>query len=309
MPDAVSWSLHHLPRLTGRTAVVTGANSGIGLEASRGLAALGARVVMACRSEERAEAAAVDIHSTVPGADLVVRRLDLADLSSVAAFAETFAETDRLDLLVNNAGLMAPPVRQETADGFEMQFGVNVLGHFALTARLLPHLLRAPAARAVWLSSIAHRRGRIRLDDLQSEGSYSPFGAYQQSKLADLMLAIEMQRRLTDSGADVLSVAAHPGLTNTDLSNDMAGGSRLKARILAFGASLIAMPIWKGALPTLVAAAGARTQPADYIGPDGFQETRGMPARATIAPQAQDAEVARRLWTACEELTGVSMLS
>ena len=332
MPDAVSWSLSHLPRLNGRTAVVTGANSGIGRETARGLAGLGARVVLACRNMDRAREAAADIKSTVPGAELEPLHLDLADLDSVAAFAEAFAAgpeapqsggpspeasggTGRaagaraLDVVVNNAGVMALPERRETRQGFEMQLGVNALGHFALVARLLPHLLAAPASRTVWVSSIAHRDGRIDFDDLQSERRYHPWRAYQQSKLADLMLALEMQRRLTDSGADAISVAAHPGVSATELTEDMMENKPVQRWLFGALGGLFVMPAWKGALPSLVAAAGDRTQPADYIGPDGFKEMRGTPARAEIAPQARDEEAARRLWRACEEATGLSTLS
>ncbi|OZC01616.1 oxidoreductase [Rubricoccus marinus] len=321
MSDSVSWALTHLPRQTGRTAIVTGANSGIGLEASRALAALGARVVMACRNLDKGNAARMDIKSTVPGADVEVRHLDLADLASVEAFAATFTATStapegpgdglkqRVDLLVNNAGVMALPERRETADGFEMQFGTNVLGHFALTARLLPHLLMPPAARVVWLSSIAHREGRIHFDDLNSEARYDPWTAYRQSKLADLMLALEMQRRLTDTGADAISVAAHPGISATNLATDMMSGSPIRAMLMGPLINLVAMPPWRGALPTLAAAASPTVQPADYIGPDGFREMRGTPTRAEIMPQARDEEAARRLWRACEEATGLAMLS
>ncbi len=305
---AVSWSLRHLPRQTGRTAVVTGANSGIGLEATRGLAALGARVVLACRSLDKARAAADDVRRSLPGADLDVRELDLADLASVAAFAETFGDGDRVDLLVNNAGVMALPERRETADGFEMQLGTNVLGHFALTAHLLPHVLSAPRSRVVWLSSIAHRDGRLRLTDFQSEDRYDPWAAYRQSKLADLMLSIEMQRRLSARGEGTVSVAAHPGVASTELTEDLMEGkpwAALANRVIG----LVAMPSWRGALPTLVAAAGHDPQPGGYVGPDGFREMRGDPAPAEIAPQALDAPAARQLWDACESLTGVEMLS
>ncbi|MEM6326899.1 MAG: oxidoreductase [Bacteroidota bacterium] len=314
MADAVSWSLHHLPGLNGTTAVVTGANSGIGRETARGLAALGAKVILACRNLDRAEEAALDIRASLPGAELDVRHLDLADLASVEAFAQTFGlaeggQPEPLDLLINNAGVMAPPERRTTAQGFELQFGVNVLGHFALTARLLPHLLRAEAGRTVWVSSIAHKQGRLHFDDLQFESRYDAWATYQQSKLADLVLALEMQRRLTDSGADMISTASHPGISTTELAEDMLAGSALKRAGFALFAGLFAMPAWKGALPSLVAAAGDRTQPADYIGPDGFQEMRGWPTRAEIAPQARDEDAARRLWAACEDATGLAMLS
>lgn len=314
MPDAVSWSLSHLPRQTGRTALVTGANSGIGLETSRGLAALGAHVILACRNPDRAREAEHDIRSTVPGASTETLPLDLADLDSVAACAEAFASggdanARGLDILVNNAGVMALPERRETTQGFEMQMGVNVLGHFALTARLLPHLLTAPEARTVWISSIAHRDGRIDVDDLHSEQRYDPWAVYQQSKLADLILAIEMQRRLTDSGADAISLGAHPGVSATELTEDMMEGAPVKRFLFNALGGLFVMPAWKGALPSLVAAASPTAQPADYIGPDGFREMRGDPTRATIAPQAKSEKTAQRLWRACEEATGLSMLS
>ena len=308
MADVVSWSLQHLPRQTGRLAVVTGANSGIGLEATRGLAALGARVVMACRSLDKAHAAAADVRRSLPGADVEVRQLDLADLESVHAFADTFGEGESVDLLVNNAGVMALPERRETADGFEMQFGTNVLGHFALTGRLLPHVLAAPASRVVWLSSIAHREGRLDFDDLQSRAGYDPWAAYQQSKLADLVLSIEMQRRLSARDEDAVSVAAHPGVAATELTGDMMEATPIRAALAGPVIKLLAMPAWRGALPTLVAAAGYDRQPGGYIGPDGFREMRGDPAPAEIAPQALAVEGARRLWEACERLTGVEML-
>ncbi len=308
MADAVSWSLHHLPRQDGRLAVVTGANSGIGLEAGRGLAALGATVVMACRSLDKAHAAAQDVRRSLPGAALDVRQLDLADLDSVHAFAETFGD-DAIDLLVNNAGVMALPQRKETADGFEMQLGTNVLGHFALTGLLLPNLLAGAAPRVVWLSSIAHRQGRIDFDDLQSRRGYDPWTAYQQSKLGDLVLSIEMQRRLAASGADLVSVAAHPGIASTELTKDMMEGKRLVSMVAGPLIGLVAMPSWRGALPTLVAAASRDVEPGGYVGPDGFREMRGDPAPAEVMPQALNTETGRRLWEACERLTGVQMLS
>ncbi|MEL6616096.1 MAG: SDR family NAD(P)-dependent oxidoreductase, partial [Bacteroidota bacterium] len=266
------------------------------------------------RSLDRAREAEADIQSTVPGASLEILPLDLADLDSVAAFAEAFASggTDNargLDLLVNNAGVMALPERRGTKQGLEMQMGVNVFGHFALTARLLPHLLTAPEARTVWVSSIAHRDGRIDLDDLQSEHGYDPWTVYQQSKLADLMLALEMQRRLTDSGADAISLAAHPGVSATELTEDMMEGSPIKRGLFNTLGGLFLMPAWKGALPSLVAAASPTVQPADYVGPDGFREMRGDPKRAEIAPQAKSEETAQRLWRACEVATGLTMLS
>ena len=308
MADAVSWSLHRLPRQDGRLAVVTGANSGIGLEAARGLAALGATVVMACRNLDKAHAATDDVRRSLPGAALDVRQLDLADLDSVHAFADSFEDAP-VDLLVNNAGVMALPQRKETADGFEMQLGTNVLGHFALTGSLLPNLLAGSASRVVWLSSIAHREGRIDFDDLQSRRGYDPWTAYQQSKLADLMLSIEMQRRLAECGASLVSVAAHPGIASTELTEDMMEGRRLMSMVAGPLIGLFAMPSWRGALPTLVAAASRDTEPGGYVGPNGFREMRGDPAPAEIMPRALDPETGRRLWDACERLTGVEMLS
>ena len=311
MSDIVSWSKANLLPQAGRTAVVTGANSGIGLEAARGLAALGARVVMACRSLGKAQTAAGEIRAETPGAEVDVRELDLADLASVRAFADGLGGP--VDLLVNNAGVMAPPARETTADGFEMQFGVNVLGHFALTARLLPQVLdagtEARPSRVVWIASLAHRRGRIRLGDLNAERRYAPWDAYAQSKLADLMLSVEMQRRLTDRGLPALSVAAHPGLSATALAEDMVGGSPVKAFLVEAIGRVAAQPAWKGALPTMVAATASSVRPGDYVGPGGVGEMRGLPDRATVAGRAQDADTARRLWAACEKLTKTSMLS
>ena len=308
MADAVSWSLHHLPRQRGRTAVVTGANAGLGLETTRALAALGARVVMACRNLEKAYVAADDVRRSVPGADLDVRPLDLADLASVAAFAETVGD-DSLDLLILNAGVMRIPERRETADGFELQFGTNVLGHFALAAHLVDNVLQAPRSRVVWVASIAHRRGRIDLDDLQSRKGYDPTAAYDQSKLADLMLALEMDRRLRARGADTIAAAAHPGVSITELADDMLEGRPILRRTLESVAPRILMPAWKGALPTLVAATTPDVRGGDYVGPQGWREVRGWPGPAEIAPQARDEATAAALWERCEALTGLPMLS
>ena len=311
MSDVAIWSRANLLPQTGRTAVVTGANSGIGLEAARGLAALGARVVLACRSLDKAHRAAGEIRADAPGADVEVRALDLADLGSVRAFADGL--DGPVDLLVNNAGVMAPPQRQETADGFEMQFGTNVLGHFALTARLLPQVLAAGTealpSRVVWIASLAHKRGTIRLDDLNAERAYSPWEAYAQSKLADLVLALEMQRRLSDRGLPALSVAAHPGLSATNLAKDMVGASAVKAFVADALGRVVAQPSWKGALPTLVAATASSVRPGDYIGPGGLGEARGLPDRASVAGRARKTDTAHALWQACERLTGTSMLA
>lgn len=308
MSDLLSWATAHVPDQTGRVAVVTGANSGIGLETARALAHRGARVVLACRDLRKAARAREDIDGTVPGASTEILRLDLADLDCVRRFSEAYAaKHDRLDLLINNAGVMAIP-RRKTADGFEMQFGTNVLGHFALTTCLLPLVRQTPHSRVVWLSSLAHKGGRIDFDDLMHEADYGPWLVYQQSKLADLVLAIELQRRLDAAGSDTLSVAAHPGWTATNLQfkgPEMMGSKVGEVLARAFNAAL-AMDTWKGALPTLVAATASGVRPGDYVGPGGLGEVWGMPDRATVSDEARDPTTGRRLWEACERLTGVS---
>ena len=307
MTTLASWATAHLPDLTGRVAVVTGANSGIGYEAARGLALRGAHVVLACRNEDKVAAALDALRAAVPDARAEVRRLDLASLDSVRAFADGYG-LDRLDVLVNNAGVMAIP-RRETADGFEMQFGTNVLGHYALTGRLLPRLLATPRSRTVWLSSVAHRFGRIHLDNLNAERSYSPWGAYGQSKLADLMLAFELDRRLHAARSDSASVAAHPGYTSTNLQGVAADmkGSKVEAAVQAAINRAVAMPTWKGALPTLLAAAGTGVRGGDYVGPTGWGEVWGTPGKARPSRHALDARVAGQLADACERLTGVAL--
>jgi len=308
MSDLLSWATAHVPDQTGRVAVVTGANSGIGLEAARALAHRGAHVVLACRDLTKAARAREDIDGSVPGASLGILRLDLADLDSVRRFTEAYvAKHDRLDLLINNAGVMAIPKRT-TADGFEMQFGTNVLGHFAVTVCLLGLVRETPGSRVVWLSSLAHRGGRIDFEDLMRERDYGPWAVYRQSKLADLVLALELQRRLDAAGSDTLSVAAHPGWTATNLQfkgPQMSGSPVGEALARGFNAAF-AMDTWKGALPTLVAATASGVRPGDYVGPGGLGEVWGMPDRATISDRAKDPTTGRRLWEACERLTGLS---
>jgi NAD(P)-dependent dehydrogenase (short-subunit alcohol dehydrogenase family) len=286
------WTAQDLPSQTGRTFVVTGANSGIGLAAARELGRAGARVVLAVRDEARCAAAA----ESIPGAT-EVRRLDLADLSSVHAFADG-VEGD-IDVLVNNAGVMAIP-ESRTADGFEMQLGTNHLGHFALTNLLLPRI----RDRVVVLASGAHRMGQIRLDDLNwQQGGYKSWRAYGQSKLANLLFMRELQRRLEATGSPVRAVAAHPGYAATNLQSHT--GNALQHAGMWIGNKLIAQSDEQGAWPTLYAA--TQDIPGDsYVGPDGFQESRGNPTLVGRSAAAQDAEVARRLWERSEELTGVS---
>ncbi|GAP63946.1 hypothetical protein ARMA_2369 [Ardenticatena maritima] len=298
---AAKWTAADMPDQTGKIIIVTGANSGIGYETARALAHKGAHVVMACRSRERAEAAAARIRAENPRGELAVLDLDLADLASVRAFADTFTQQyDRLDVLVNNAGIMAPPQRMTTKDGFEIQFGVNHLGHFALTGLLIGRLLATPKSRVVTVSSGAHRFGTINFDDLNWERSYSPWKAYAQSKLANLLFTFELQRRLEAKGAETIAVAAHPGYTNTNLQRYTRSFSLLN--------KLLAQSPEMGALPTLYAATMPDVRGGDYFGPDGFMEMRGYPKRVQAKPEAYDPETARRLWEVSEQLTGVAYL-
>ncbi|WP_410538458.1 oxidoreductase [Streptomyces sp. KL2] len=287
------WNAALLPGLAGRTAVVTGANSGIGLTAADALARAGAHVVFAVRDVERGRAAAATVDGSTE-----VRRLDLADLSSVRDFAAGW-QGRPLDLLINNAGVMMIP-RQSTRDGFEMQFGTNHLGHFALTNLLLPYV----TGRVVTVSSSAHRWGgaRIRFDDPNLEAGYSPRGAYAQSKLANLLFTLELQRRLTESGSPVRALAAHPGYAATNLQSHAA--SPLARAFMRLGNRFLAQDDRAGALPTLYAAT-ADLPGASYVGPDGVAETRGGPTLVGRSAAASDPVAARRLWAMSEEMTGV----
>jgi NAD(P)-dependent dehydrogenase (short-subunit alcohol dehydrogenase family) len=290
-----------IPDQQGRTALITGANSGIGLEAARTLARAGARVIMASRNTEKGEAAAAEIRASSPGAELEVRELDLASLDSVRAFAAGYGE-EHLDLLINNAGVMVPPYTK-TVDGFELQLATNHLGHFALTGLLLGKLLATPHARVVTVSSTAHKMGKIDFDDLQRERSYNRWLAYGQSKLANLLFTLELDRRLKAAGADVLSVAAHPGYSATNLQF-----AATPSRIERIGSIVLnrvyAQSAERGALPTLYAAT-ADIAGGSFVGPDGFQEMRGEPKVVTPTRAARDPQTALRLWGVSEELTGV----
>jgi NAD(P)-dependent dehydrogenase (short-subunit alcohol dehydrogenase family) len=295
---STKWTADQIPDQTGRTAVVTGANSGLGLSTARDLARAGAHVVLACRNLEKGEAARREV-----GSDAELEQLDLASLDSVREFADRFrAAHDGLDLLINNAGLMAPP-RGVTADGFELQFGTNVLGHFALTGRLLGMLEGREDARVVTLSSNAHKLGRIHWDDLQSERRYNRWRAYNQSKLGDLMLALELDRRLRAAGSQIRSVAAHPGYSATNLQS--AAPPAVDRAVMAVTNRVFAQSGDMGALPTLYAATYPGLEGGTYVGPDGFLEQRGHPEPVTPTKSARDEEAAARLWGVCEELTGV----
>jgi NAD(P)-dependent dehydrogenase (short-subunit alcohol dehydrogenase family) len=297
------WTAESIPDQSGRTAIVTGGNSGLGLETARELARHGARVVLACRNTDKADAAKRDIEASAPGSSVEVAALDLSSLASVKRFAETVAARDGgVDLLINNAGVMAPP-RRETADGFELQFGTNVLGHFALTAQVLPKLLDRAGTRVVTLSSNAHKMGRINLDDLQSRRRYMRWSAYAQSKLADLMLALELDRRLRESGSAVRSLAAHPGYAATNLQS--AAPPMLDRWVMAATNLLVAQDAATGALPTLYAATEPSLEGGTYVGPDGIGELRGHPRVVTPSRAALDGDTAAQLWAQAEELTGV----
>ena len=303
----MTWTTNDIPDLSGRLAIITGATGGLGLETSLVLAGKGAEVVLAARNPAKGAEAERLIRSRHANAAVRFELLDLASLASVRAFAERHLATGRpIDILIDNAGVMALPTRQTTVDGFEMQFGTNYLSHFALVGRLLP-LLIAAKARVVQLSSVAHRSGHIRLDDLNYQTHYSPWPVYQQSKLAMLMFALELQRRSDANGWGLTSVAAHPGFARTDLiANGHAGKPGLFARGARLLESVLSHSAADGALPILMAASLPDPTPGGYYGPTGFQEMKGPPGVAVIKRQARDADVARRLWTESERLTGVA---
>ncbi len=300
---STKWTTEQIPDQTGRTAIVTGANSGLGLVSARELARRGASVVLACRNAEKGAAAVEAISRVAPRAQLELAALDLGSLASVQAFAEQFRSThDGLDLLLNNAGVMAPP-RQVTADGFELQLGTNHLGHFALTGRLIGAMGGREDARVVTLSSNAHKMGRIDFGDLQSERRYGRWRAYGQSKLADLMCALELDRRLRAAGSAVKSLAAHPGYAATNLQS--AAAPTLDRVVMVLTNALAAQSADRGALPSLYAATEPGLEGGIYVGPDGIGEFRGYPRQVSPNRAARDEQVAARLWEVSEELTGV----
>lgn len=302
-----TWTTADIPRQDGKIIIVTGANSGIGLEAARALAAAGAHVVLACRKRSAASEAIEQIRAEHPTASLEFGELDLASLASVRAFAASFAGAHpRLDALINNAGVMALPYHK-TADGFESQLGTNHLGHFALTGLLLELSLRSVPARVVTVSSAAHELGKVDFDDLHRERGYEKWAAYGQSKLCNLLFAYELDRRLRARGADVRSVACHPGYTSTNLQ---LGAPRMKGSAFDEGMwrsfnRWLAQPAAMGALPTLFAAVSSEAEGGDYIGPGGFLALRGHPVKVKSNARSRDEAVARRLWEVSEELTGV----
>lgn len=298
MPIMTKWTSADIPDQRGRVAIVTGANTGIGLETARLLAAKGAQVILACRSPEKGQAALARISADQPTGQASLEALDLADLDSVAAFAQRFAaQHARLDLLINNAGVMVPPLGR-TKQGFELQIGTNHLGHFALTARLLPVLLGAPGARVVVVASTAANFGQINLDDLLWEKrSYRAAAAYAQSKLANQLFLLELSRKLSAAQVELRVTGAHPGWTATDLQRT--------AGLARFLNPYLAMRPEDGALPTLRAAVDPAAANGSYFGPSGFYELSGPPGPGKLAKRAKDEDTAAKLWELSERLTGL----
>jgi NAD(P)-dependent dehydrogenase (short-subunit alcohol dehydrogenase family) len=301
----MTWIEKNVPDQSGRLAIVTGSNTGLGYDNARALAARGAKVVMAVRDTAKGEEAAARIRKLTPGAEVTVHKLDLGSLTSVrTAGAELAAAHPRIDLLINNAGVMYPP-KSTTADGFELQFGTNHLGHFALTGLLLKNLLPVDNSRVVVVASIAHKiKAKIDFDDLHWEKrSYDKVASYGQSKLANLMFAYDLQRRLTAAKAKTIAVAAHPGVAATELSRHVPG-YELPGVAWLFGKVLNTSEV--GALATLRAATDPNVKGGQYWGPDGFREMRGYPELATSSEQSRDEAIQERLWKVSEELTGVT---
>ncbi|MBV1861456.1 MAG: SDR family oxidoreductase [Nannocystaceae bacterium] len=302
----MSWTEADIPDLAGKTIVVTGANSGLGLETTRMLTGCGAHVVMACRTAAKAEEAMETVRSQHAKASVEFMALDLADLASIRAFAGSFQEAHtKLDVLINNAGVMALP-KTQTADGFEMQLGTNHLGHFALTGALMPRLLETPAARVVTVSSLMHKVGSMRFEDLHGERGYDKWRAYSQSKLANLLFCYELDRRLRNVDADVRSVAAHPGYSSTNLQGvgPRLSGAKLTERFYAFTNRLVAQPARMGAMPSVFAAVGEPVGGGGFFGPEGVGQVHGYPVRVESNRASHDEVAAQRLWMMSVEATG-----
>lgn len=299
-----NWNTADIPDQRGRLAVITG-TGGLGFETARALAQAGAEVILAGRNPGKGAEAVERIRQVAPSSNIRFERLDLASLVSVADFAARLHQAGAgLDILVNNAAVMEPPIRQETKDGFELQLGTNYLGHFALTGHLLPRLRKAASSRVVNVSSIAARMGRIDFENLQAEQTYKSGPAYAQSKLACLMFAQELNKRSQAGGWGISSIAAHPGVSRTELLHNAPGRGSPVSLIRSLLWFLF-QPAEQGALPALFAATWPEARSGSYYGPHMLSETRGYPALATIPPQALDATVSERLWKKSEELTGV----
>lgn len=300
-----NWTASDIPRKNEGLAVITGSTEGVGYEDALALTAAGWDVVMMGRNAQKGAASIAKIRQANPKAKVRFEQTDLADLASIKAFAERMlASGQPIDLLINNAGVMTPPKRLETTDGFELQFGTNHIGHFALTARLLPLLRKAPGARVVTVSSVANRAGQINFEDLQSETSYAPMKAYGQSKLANLMFALELQRQSEKHGWGITSMAAHPGVSRTNLLITGAGRWSFAGVMRTFFPFLFQPPA-QGALPTLYAATSPEAKGGSYYGPNKMGETRGLPSIAKIPAQAEDVAVSLKLWELSQQLAKV----
>jgi NAD(P)-dependent dehydrogenase (short-subunit alcohol dehydrogenase family) len=298
-----NWSVDSIDDLKGKILIVTGGASGIGLAASEVLASKGAGLVLAVRNMAKGEKAADRIRALHPAAEVTVMHLDLGDLASVRQFASEFTgRFDRLDILINNAGVMVPPY-SKTKDGFELQFGTNHLGHFALTAHLLPILMATPLSRVVTVSSIAARKARINFKNLDGSHGYNPMIFYRQSKLANLLFAVELQHRLERAGSTSISVLCHPGISVTNLLS--RGSGKETGKVMKALMSIVAQPAEKGALPTICAASHPDLRGGEYIGPDGFGNHKGDPALTDEAGKMFKADLSARLWEVSESLTGV----
>lgn len=303
------WTAAQMLPQNGKIVLVTGANSGIGYQAGLELARHGAHVLLGVRNPARGQDALQRLLRVVPAASAEIVELDVASLQSVRSFAESYLRREQaLDILVNNAGVMALPTRELTVDGFERQFGTNHLGHFALTGLLLPALLRAAAPRVVTVSSLAHRNGKMDASNLQSERDYKPWEAYNNSKLANLLFANELDRRVRAAGLPLLSVSVHPGVSKTSIFANGPGTSDLKSKVVNFLAPILMQDDVKGALPTEFAATDPDVRGGEYIGPDGIGEFKGFPKVVQPRPHARDESAARTLWESSEKLTGVSYL-
>jgi NAD(P)-dependent dehydrogenase (short-subunit alcohol dehydrogenase family) len=308
--DGEKWTAANIPSQAGKLAIVTGANSGIGFQAAKELARAGATVILACRNPEKADAAKNKILAEIPNAKIEIGLLDVSSLKSVREFAKKFIASDRsIDILINNAGIMAFLDRKTSVDGFEMQFATNHLGHFALTGLLLPTLLSTTGSRVISVASLAHQTGTMYFNDLQFQKKYKPWAAYAQSKLSNILFALELDRRLKILSANVESLVCHPGLSDTELGPNGPGSKNgFLSALTKVISPLICQSEKQGALPTLRAATDPGAKGGEYYGPSGFLEWRGSPVQVKCTSEASDPEVAAKLWKMSEELCGVRYL-